>query len=63
MGRGLIKIENLIARIGEFFFERGNIKTFIARMKKTISILKTRIPKEAIDKIVSLHIFYLYYSI
>lgn len=61
MGRGLIKIENLIARIGEFF-ERG-VKTFIARMKKTISILKTRIPKEAIDKIVSLHIFYLYYSI
>lgn len=30
----MIKIENLIARIGEFFFERGNIKTFIARMKK-----------------------------
>lgn len=58
----MIKIENLIARIGEFFFERG-VKTFIARMKKTISILKTRIPKEAIDKIVSLHIFYLYYSI
>lgn len=58
----MIKIENLIARIGEFFFERS-VKTFIARMKKTISILKTRIPKEAIDKIVSLHIFYLYYSI
>lgn len=33
MGRGLIKIENLIARIGEFFFERS-VKTFIARMKK-----------------------------
>lgn len=28
----MIKIENLIARIGEFF-ERG-VKTFIARMKK-----------------------------
>lgn len=59
----MIKIENLIARIGEFFFERG-VKTFIARMKKTISILKTRIPKEAIDNpCVSLRIFYLYYSI